>query len=864
LPRRWALVGRQGDLARIVGAVAAGERLLTVLGPPGIGKTSLATRAAEILAPSFAGASGACFVDLSSAVGEADLCFAVLSALSGGAQGMPAATPANVALLLEERGPTLMVLDNVEQLVSAAGLVHAWWRGAPELLLLVTSRERLAVEGEHVIELLPLACPPAGAAREEILASDAVQLFQARARDAGARPSEDLEAVAAIVRRLDGIPLAIELAAARTRVLSPAELSARLWRGEDVLGAATKRSHERHRTLSHAIAWSWGLLTPDEQLALACCAVFPASFGVASAERLVDAGIEAERAARRSGPGFEGATPATPAVDLLAALREKSLVHATEDDRLALYLSIREFAKRRLDELPAADAVRLAHARAFADLALRFNTSRMLLDRTPDPSLHAALRRETPDLVAALAHASTLPPEHAALRAQLAAAVAFLGAMPAELVDGELTALLAAPELLTTAELATVLVARQSSLNTAGRFEESLAHAARAAALPGVSPGIAGFAVLNAGVLLRVRGDMLGAWEYHEQAARLLGDEGAFPRLAGINTACMGRLQGDLSHPERARALNTLAIELCDRLGDRWLAGLGLANHAQLEQEEGNFERAEDLLTRALARFRETGEPHYEAIYAGICGGLFLEWGKHEAAREQFARGEATLASLTQPFARVLLHGGRAALEALTGHPEGAAAHLELCRRYAARSPSPVAKLIVELHAGTVELARAPVAAGPAWARRVDDLARGDAPDATLVRCNIDVRFALRILVRARATLCPEPAGAVLRLSADATAFSLDGRAPVDLARRGALRRILAALCEERLAHRGRTMPLEALTARGWPQERILVEAAATRVRVAIATLRKLGLRDVLLTRDDGYLIDPAVRVEIS
>ena len=861
LPRHRALVGREADLARVVSAVAAGERLLTVLGPPGIGKTSLAMHAAEVLGAELAGGDGACFVDLSSAATETDLCFAVISALSGGARDLPAATPETVALLLEERGRTLLVLDNLEQLISAAGRVQDWWRRAPELLVLVTSRERLGVEGEHVVELMPLGCPAPGATPEEVRASEAVQLFQARAADAGARPSPDLEAIAALVRQLDGIPLAIELAAARTRVLSPADLAARLGRGEDALGAAPRRSRERHRTLGHAIAWSWGLLTEDEQTALACCAVFPASFGVASAEALVNAALEAAPPGSAPAPG----RPRSSAVDLLAALREKSLVHTTQDDRLALYRSIREFAAHRLGEHPLAAVIRLAHTRSLAALAHAFNTSRMLLDRTPDASLHPAVRRETADLLAALAHASTLPPSHAALRAELAAAVAFLGAMPPDGIDGALTAVLAEAESLGTAEIATVLLARQSVLSTVGRFEESLAQAARVTDLPGVSPGMACFAWVIAGVLERVRGEMEAAWSYHERAARILDGGTAFPRLVGVNTACMGRLQGDLSHPEQARALNTRATELCDRLGDRWLAGLGLANHAQLEQEEGNFERAEDLLTRAVTRFRETGEPHYEAVYAAIGGGLYLEWGKHETAREWFARGEGTLAALTQPFTRVLLHGGRAALEALTSRGAEAAAHLELCRRHAARSPSAVARLLVLLHEGTVEVSRAPAVSARPWRRRMDEIAVGDSPEATLVRSNIDVRFARRMLERALAISGPDPAaGVVLRLPSDAMGFALEGSAPVDLARRGALRRLLAALCEERRAHPGRSMPIAALTARGWPDERILVEAASTRVRVAIATLRKLGLRDVLLTRDDGYLLDPAIRVEVS
>ncbi len=478
---------------------------------------------------------------------------------------------------------------------------------------------------------------------------------------------------------------------------------------------------------------------------------------------------------------------APPAVDLIAALREKSLVHAAEDGRLALYLSIREFAAARLAERGLSHVVRLAHARALAGLAGRFNASRLLQDETPDPSLHAAVRREKPDLVSALAFVSTLPPSRAraSLHVALAAAVAFLVAVPAEIAERELAAILADPGGLAPRDLAIVLLALQSALSQLGRFEEALAQTARVMALPGVPAGLAGFALSNAGVLLRARGDALAAWSYHERAARILEGEASLPRLAGMNTACMGRLQCDLSQPERARALNALAVELCDRMGDRWLAGLGLANLAQLEQEERNFERAEDLLTRALARFRETGEPQYEAIYAAICGGLYFEWGKLDLARRAYAAGEATLEALTLPFARAIVHGGRAALEALCDHPAEAAAHLDLARRQAARAPGAVARLIVEVHGGTVEIARAPAAAERAWRLRAEELSRGESADAALVRSNIDVRFAVRILARALATLCPRPAGAVLRAPPGALWFSVDGGPQVDLARRG-------------------------------------------------------------------------------
>lgn len=856
LPAR-PLFGRGEDRARVISAFDARERLVTLLGPPGIGKTSLARDVAASVAGRFADGASVWFVDLSNARSELDLCFAVLSLLADRSQLVASASPAVVAALLEERGPALLVLDNFEHIAFTAGAIGAWLQASAEVVVLVTSRERLAIDGEHVIELLPLACPREGEDEGELSASEAVQLFQARARDAGARPSSDYASIARIVRRLEGIPLAIELAAARTRLLSPRELEARLGRGEDVLAAATKRAHPRHRTLADAIEWSWDLLSRDEQRALASISVFRSSFRVDAAERVIEA-------VGRPGGG---------AVELVAALREKSLVHAVDDDRLGLYLSIREFAARKLEDLGAelVAAAKLAHARLYGELARRFNASRLLQNETPEPTLHAEARREREHIVSALAFASTLgaPVERAALRLELVAAAAFLFALPSEIADRELEAALREPVIEAGdpgGARATVLLAHQVTLNALGRHDEALELGKRLVDDTEAPYGLRCYARVNAGVILRARGKAIEACRSHDEAAAMLASATGLRRLVGMNTACMGRLECDLSHPTKARELNTLATDMCDKLGDRWLAGLGLANLAQLEQEEQCFERALELLTRAVDRFREAGEPQYEAIYAGICGGLHFEWGKHDLARTWYGVAQARLEALVLPFPRVVVHAGRAALEATTGAHDAARAQLELARRHALRAPGAVARVVLEAHATTVELLLStPPSRGvvdPARAR-VGELLRGDSDDAGVVRTNLDARFAVRMLAKTLAAVGANgSSGAVLRTTQDGLWFALGGGPRVELGRRGALRRIFVALAEAHERRSGETLDVATLTSRGWPNERVLVEAASTRVRVAIATLRKLGLRDVLLTRDDGYVIDPEAVVE--
>ncbi|HZO11824.1 MAG TPA: AAA family ATPase, partial [Polyangiaceae bacterium] len=500
-PRARPLVGRDADVARVLELVERGERLITVLGSPGIGKTSLVTCAAERLSARLPG----WFCDLSNQRSEADLCMQVSSVLG------------EVSELL---GPALLVLDNFEQLTAASTRVLEWLDRAPELTIIVTSRERLAVDRECVVELEPLAV------------EEGAELFKLRAEHAGGVAGDD-GAIAEIVRRLDGIPLAIELAAARTRLLSPGELAKRLRQGDDVLELG-KRSPARHKTLADAIEWSWQLLTEDEQRALVCCSVFAGSFSVAAAERLLSAVLS-------------DSVPGGSALAALTALREKSLIHMASGDRLGLYLSIRQFAERKLPDLRS--RAQREHARIYAEVAAQFTRSRLLLTRIAGA---AGAWEDIDNLLAAFAHAED---------AEIACALTFLGTHTPDLSglrveDPELAAI--------------VHLARQHALVARGCFDEGLAEARRVEDLA-VSPAMRAAACVRIGIQLRVNGDARGALRAHEQAAALATEESS---LRAINTACMGRLMCDLRDLDGARRLNDEASAICERVGEHWLASL--------------------------------------------------------------------------------------------------------------------------------------------------------------------------------------------------------------------------------------------------------------------------------------------------
>ncbi len=855
-----SLVGRDDALAHIDRRFDEGARLVTVLGGPGLGKTRVASSWAEAQLRHFRGSAeggtrgrkfpgGVFFCDLTEARDEAAFGVVVARTLGVHLPGTSAATMISaLAERLSSREPTLVVLDNFEQLVdSATEAVATLLARARELRLLVTSRERLRAAFESVLELPPLTDENAAA------------LFRARARAAGGddpngNPSDDAS-VAALVRELDGIPLAIELAAARSRVMTPREILARLARRFDVLTDGLPREtrvarevRDRHATMRGAIDWSWTNLSSLEQSALAQCAVFAGGFTLEAGEHVLSLG--------------EG----VDVISTISALRDKSLLlaRATSSDstRFSLFVSVREYAEERLRESGTEVETRRRHARWYVELSRDWAVS---CRSVGDPAAQAALLQEKDNLLAA--HRYAVATHDAVLIAETA-----LTLEPSLVAQGPFDELVAVLERahatipfvrnVDRALAAYVAFAHANTQGTRGQVRESVV-ALEALLVEASEIGdrhLVGEVLVMLGTRRRQLGLYQDAWRTHEEAQVIL--QGTATRPEALNLASIGRLHGDFGRFEAARAFDERARALSQQLGDRLIEGMALGNLAQLDQELGNLDAAEVSFTAALAAFRSAGDLRYAAIYLGHVGDLARERGDHEAAAATYRAAVDELDRVRIPRGEGLFRAAYGGVLAARGELEAARDELARATRLLETVSDPHYLTVLELHRQTLALA----ARGP----RAEIEAKLAA--ALSEKPPTDVRFAARMLGRA---LANTPDSLSIRssrhLSHTGSHLSSrlviadrrflcergDQRHELDLERRGPMRRLLLALVERRRRTPGQSLDAAALLAAGWPGERVHPEAGGKRVRVAIASLRRMGLEGILLTRDDGYSIDP-------
>ncbi len=372
------LVGRVREARAVVELLGGGvARLLTLTGPGGTGKTRLALTVAAVLRHDFP--DGIAFVDLAP-IADPDLVASAIAESLGLREEGGRPLPELLAAHLGERR-RLLLLDNFEQVVEAGPLIGALLAACPGLAALITSREPLHVSGEHVFPVPPLALPAddpgaGGANLAELAACDAVALFVQRVRAANpdfALTPENAAAVVAICRRLDGLPLALELAAARGKLLPPAALRVRLERGLELLISGPRDAPARQRTLRDAIAWSHDLLSAEEQALFRRLAVFAGGFTLEAAEEVVEAPSAESRVPSGTADSALGAGHSV--LDLVASLAEKSLLwreegpaSAASEPRFRMLETIREYGLERLAESGEEAEARQRHAAHFLAL----------------------------------------------------------------------------------------------------------------------------------------------------------------------------------------------------------------------------------------------------------------------------------------------------------------------------------------------------------------------------------------------------------------------------------------------------------------------------------------------------------------
>jgi predicted ATPase/DNA-binding SARP family transcriptional activator len=375
-------IGRGREVGSLSERLRVGSvRLLTLTGPGGVGKTRLALDAARTVQAHFA--DGARFVSLAAVQRPEDVAAAIVTSLGTSPLAGESADAAVERFLAAKH--LLLVVDNCEHLPGAAAFIGGLAVACPAVTVLATSREPLAVQAEQCYRVAPLGLPERGTGPKPMSRAAAVALFceRARAHDSGFDADEDnIEAIAEICRRVDGLPLAIELAAARCGLFSPEEIATRLDGTLDELGAAPRDAPDRQQTLRATIDWSHSLLLDDEKACFARFAVFAGGATVEAAETVTGARIGT--------------------LDRLVA---KSLIvrrqRAHNPSRLRMLETIRVYAADRFAAVAECASVRERHYRYYLALAQHHATDRALLGPNVDEHL-ACLDGETENLRAAL------------------------------------------------------------------------------------------------------------------------------------------------------------------------------------------------------------------------------------------------------------------------------------------------------------------------------------------------------------------------------------------------------------------------------------------------------------------------------
>lgn len=847
IPAAIPFIGRGGELALLAARFDEGSRLVTLLGPGGIGKTALAV---EHATRRIAGGdrTSLVFCDLAGARDLAGVVDAMAMACGAVVAEGEADPAARVTAALAARGEVVVVIDNVDHLAENVGeTILRWVLGAVEAEVLVTSRERLGVASEVVIEVGPLAYGAGG-----------VDLLVAAAQKHAAGfvlRSEDAPIASELVTALEGVPLALELAAAWLPLFGARGTLDRVRASSEVLARDVRGGPARHASLDAAVQGSFDALGPEEREALAQLTVFRGGFTMASAEAVV-------RGAGRVAP-------------VIAALRGRSLVRTRDAAaaRFDLFASVRSFVERV--HFACISEAQERHAAYFVDAAER---AAAISHR--DAAARAWLQVERENI--------------------LAVATRVLGGGPVDAHAAE-------PALRGIVALCPLLLAR-GSLSSVAALVAPVVERTRDS---GADPRFSARATMLRGAIRRERGDVRGALKdllAAESIARALGDEllGADVRIElGRTLLSAGELAAAHEHFDRA-------VESFGGAGARereahalaWLAVSSASRGEPLATARALLERAAALAARdpgsrgpyALLLARACADAgDAAAARRALDDAVVAATAEGDARTEAHARvllglvlhdaGDATRAGEALAFARDLF-----ALHGLDADAAIARGHLGVVAQEAGRSAEAYALLADAFDAATAagrtaeasyfaaRMGHAETASssssssGSSGSSSSSSSSSSSTPPATATVGAGDLlaswpsRVAgmpllARLEARAAAvTTAPALPDDALVVGHEGSWFRAPGGARVGLERRRSLALLLDRLATERLGG-GATLTSTALFAAAWPGERALAAAASHRVRVGLATLRKMGLREAIVTHPDGYALATDIRI---
>lgn len=872
------MLGRDAELTRLVETLERGALLVTLTGTAGVGKTTLAGHLVRALRDRSAAA--VYFADLTHAVTQADVESAVLRALSRDAAWRE---HAQLGAVLESLGPTVLVLDNFEQLVALAeGTIAAWIASVPELQIVVTSRERLHLSFEVVQELRPLALPA-----EDACEGAAVELWTERVRaiDASYRvDASSSEVVAELVRRLDGLPLAIELAAARLGRLPAEDLRAEL--------AALSLAPG----LRDAIDASWELLDEEERCVFAACGVFRGDISVEAIQAV--AGVAS-------------------ALDAITSLLDKSLLVGGGARAVTMLETSRVYACEALARRADRDAIEGRHRDWFRAAAAR---ARVVAERDPRraqrlldqdrSNLQAVVRRgdgarTAADLEAALVVATALDEprwQDGSLTIHEGTA-ADLGPLLVHPLFDEVAADVRVRALVARARVATWRVdgreMARADLERAVEIAETTTDASvrclarRFRALAALVRGAADAARADADAALELAVQSENPWLVclaEAMIAFVLRFQGETRRSRDLLERSRAGLRG-LGNDVFAISLGIDLVYVNLDLGDvdaawtiihrveREREALGMPSLPRLQiarghlaLERGNAAAARGYYADASARAHELGESVLElvaTVCTAVCG-LELSFSRG-AARATDRSDELDLrdaiARMTRSGPHLYAGLGDAiasVFHALLGDARTAADALARAER---ASTDGFGRMAYELCRAFVEAHEPGLSASSTVAGSAGEIVASMAPSASLA----EIRILTSILARvgalatrqrpARSRSSGVTEGASFLLDREGRWFVTPEGERVACGSRPVMRRILVALVEARLSE-ARSLPADAIAEAGWPGERMLPAARKNRLHVMLTRIRDLGLRAAIEARDDGYRLSALVRVD--